>query len=62
MVKAECWLVLNLLTGMQFLGKESNSHYHAHINCPKKADATFHGHKLMIPLEASEALDMYIII
>ena len=40
----------NLTTGVQFLGRESNSHYHAHKSCLTKADATYlNGQKLLIP-------------
>lgn len=38
----------NLSTGVQFLGRESNSHYHAHKSCLTNADATFNGQKLVI--------------
>ena len=31
--RMERWMVSNLTTGAQFLGKESNSHYHAHMSC-----------------------------
>ena len=44
--RAEWRLVSNLTTGVQFLGRESNSHYHAHKSCLTKADATFSGQKL----------------
>ena len=47
--RAEQRLVSNLATGVQFLGKESNSHYHAHKLCLVKADATFSGTKLVVP-------------
>ena len=46
---AERWLVSNLATGAQFLGKESNSHYHLHIMCLKAADPFFKGTDLVIP-------------
>ena len=38
-LRAERRLVSNLATGVQFLGKESNSHYHAHRVCLVKARA-----------------------
>lgn len=34
-------IISNPLTGAQFLGKESNSHYHANMVCPKKVDSSF---------------------
>ena len=57
--RAERRLVSNLSTGVQFLGRESNSHYHAHMNCLKKADASFHSQKLIIPHEVMLRLDTY---
>ena len=49
----------NLATGVQFLGKESNSHYHAHRVCLVKADATFSGAKLFVPPDVKENLNAY---
>ncbi len=57
--RAERRLVSNLSTGVQFLGRESNSHYHAHMNCLKIADASFTGQKLIIPDEVLVKLDTY---
>ena len=57
--RAERRLVSNLTTGVQFLGRESNSHYHAHITCLTKADATFNGQKLVIPPDVKVKLDTY---
>ena len=53
-------LVSNLATGVQFLGKESNSHYHAHRVCLVKADATFSGAKLVVPPDVKENQRMYL--
>ena len=39
--RAERRLVSNLVTGSQFLGRESNSHYHLSMQCLRKADSTF---------------------
>ena len=39
--QAERRLVSNLATGVQFFGRESNSHYHFHISCLRKADPGF---------------------
>ena len=47
--RAESRLVSNLTTGVQFLERESNLHYHAHKSCLTKADSTFDGQKLVIP-------------
>ena len=50
--RAERRLVSNLSTCTQFLGKESNSHYHLHIACLKAASCTFNGDSdLVIPDE-----------
>ena len=49
--RAERHLVSNLAKGAQFLGKESNSHYHLHIMCLKAADPVFKGTDLLIPDE-----------
>ena len=49
----------NLMTGVQFLGRESNSHYHAHKNCLTKGDAMFNGQKLVIPPDVMVQLDIY---
>jgi hypothetical protein len=57
--RAERRLVSNLATGVQFLGKESNSHYHAHRVCLVKADATFSGAKLVVPPDVKENLNAY---
>lgn len=54
--RAERRLVYNLPTDMQFLGKESNSHYHAHKVCLFKADATFSGAKLVVAPDVKGSL------
>ena len=41
--RTERRLVSNLATGTQFIGRESNSHYHLHMACLKAADSTFTG-------------------
>lgn len=46
--RAERRMVSNLATGTQFLGRESNSHYHAHMWCLKKASNSFEGSDLVI--------------
>ena len=35
----ETLMVSNLVTGMQFLGKESNSHYNVHTRCLRRQTA-----------------------
>jgi len=57
--RAERRLVSNLATGVHFLGKESNSHYHAHKLCLVKADATFSGTKLVVPPDLRGKLNPY---
>ena len=51
-------LVSNLITGVQFLRKESNSHYHAHRVSLMKTDATFSGAKL-VPPDVKENFNAY---
>ena len=52
-------LVSNLLTGTQFLGRESNSHYHLHTACLKAADSNFTGVDLVIPDEVKINLNNF---
>ena len=40
-------LVSNLATGAQFMGKESNSHYHAHMACLQQVCPSFKGTDLI---------------
>lgn len=54
--RAERRLISNLATGVQFLGKESNSHYHLHLSCLKSADMSFTGKDLMVPDDIKPAL------
>jgi len=57
--RAERRLVSNLATGVHFLGKESNSHYHAHKLCLVKADAKFSGTKLVLLPDLRGKLNPY---
>ena len=41
-------LISNPVTGAQFLGEESNSHYHANMMCLKKVESSF---EIEIPKE-----------
>ena len=47
--RAERRLVSNLSTGSQFLGRESNSHYHLHMKCLSTVCPAFNGRLLEIP-------------
>ena len=50
--RTERRLVSNLATGTQFIGRESNSHYHLHMASLKAADSTFTGDRdIVIPEE-----------
>ena len=42
-------MVSNLTTGAQFLGKETNSHYHAHMSCLRLASPLSKGSDLVVP-------------
>ena len=55
---AERRLISNLATGVQFLGKESNSHYHLYLPCLKSADASFTTRDLMVPDDVKHALSV----
>jgi hypothetical protein len=57
--RGEQRLVSNLSTGVQILGRESNSHYHAHKSCLMRANATLNGQKLVIPSNVWVKLDAY---
>lgn len=52
-------LISNPITGAQFLGKESNSHYHAHLPCLRIVDSTFSGDRLVIPDDLVPKLTEY---
>ena len=47
--RVERRMVSNLATGTQFLGRESNSHYHTHMVCLMQASHSFEGRDLVIP-------------
>ena len=53
--RSERRLILNTVTGSQFWGSESNSHYHCHMNC----FSTFEGKDLLIPDAVKAALSVY---
>ena len=57
--RAERRLVSNLITGIQFLGRESNSHYHLHMMCLKLAKPSFTGEELVIPDEVKSKLTAF---
>ena len=52
-------LVANLATGTQFLGRESNSHYHLHMDCLRHAQPSFSGDQLLILHEMKTKLTAY---
>ena len=52
-------LISNPITGAQFMGKESNSHYHAHMKCLKIVDSSFRGDSLVIPEDLVAKLTVY---
>ena len=56
--RAERRIISNLATGTQFLGKETNSHYHLKISCTciKAANHTFQRLELVIPQAIKEQL------
>ena len=41
------------------MGKESNSHYHAHMKCLKIVDSSFSGDWLVIPEDLVPKLTVY---
>ena len=57
--RAERRLVSNLSTGVQFLGRESNSHYHLHMMCLRSADGTFNGSDMVIPEDVRAKLTSF---
>ena len=57
--RAERRIVTNLTTGVQFLGREGNSHYHARESCLKQVCPNFHGTDLIIPEELRSRLTSY---
>lgn len=46
-------------TGAQFLGRESNSHYHLYMLCLRAVDSPFQGRELRIPEEVRGKLTTY---
>ena len=54
--RAERRMISNLSTGTQFLGKETNSHYHLKVSCIKAADPNFQGPELVVPQPIKEQL------
>lgn len=57
--RAERRLVSNLSTGIQFLGRESNSHYHLRLSCLKTVNPGFVGDDIVIPDEIKAQLTNY---
>ncbi|XP_065893382.1 uncharacterized protein [Dysidea avara] len=54
--QAERHLVQNMATGTNFLGRESNSHYHLQLSCLRLACPSFSGPQLIIPGEVKAKL------
>jgi len=54
--RAERRLVQNTMTGMHFLGRESNSHYHVQMACLKLACPSFSGPQLIVPPDVKAKL------
>ena len=52
-------LISNPITGVQFWGKKSNSHYHAHMKCLKLVDSSFSGDCLIVPEHLLPKLTIY---
>ena len=57
--RAERRMISNVVTGVQFLGRESNSHYHCCLSCLQMADPSFQGMNLVIPDEIRSKLNQY---
>ena len=57
--RAERRLIINQSTGLQFLGKESNSHYHARLSCLQKACSIFKSKDLVIAEDIKSRLSIY---
>ena len=57
--RVERRVITNVSTGVQFLGRESNSHYHCRLSCIQLVDPSFQGVNLVIPLEVQSKLNQY---
>ena len=57
--RAERRMISNVVTGVQFLGHESNSHYHCRLSCLQMADPSFQGMNLVVPDEIRSKLNQY---
>ena len=51
-------IVSNVATGVSFLGRESNSHYHLHMMCIRKADPSFKPTDLVSPMTLKNQLSV----
>lgn len=49
-------LIQNTDTGVAFLGKESNSHYHVRLTCIQRVSPHFTGSQMLIPNDVREGL------
>ena len=54
-------MISNVVTGVQFLGRESNSHYHCCLSCLQVIArlAPFQGVNLVVPDEVRSKLNQY---
>ena len=59
LAREERRLVSNLATGKQFFGRESNSHYHLHMQCIKAVEPSFEAKEMVIPEEVEQRLNNY---
>ena len=57
--RAERRMISNVTTGVQFLGRESNSHYHCRLICLQTADSCFQGKDLVITDDVRLKLTRY---
>jgi hypothetical protein len=54
--RMERWGISNLNTGVQFLGRERNSHYYLHLQCLRAVEPSFTGSALQIPYDIKAQL------
>ena len=57
--RAERRMISNVVTGVQFLGRESNSHYHCRLSCLQMVDPSFQGVNLVILSDVHSKLSQY---
>ena len=57
--RAKRRMISNVSTGVQFLGRESNSHYHCRISCLQLVDPSFQGINLVVSDDVRSKLNRY---